>query len=103
MPRKVIVIQSGSVFSSCASIPILDDICSRIAAIRDARVFARKLARDGRREFAEVSDELGEKLQAIALKSAREGQVRLRQLEARLKKFERQEKARRANPARRAK
>jgi polyhydroxyalkanoate synthesis regulator phasin len=69
----------------------------------DARKLARKLAREGRREFADVSDELGDKLQAIAVKSAREGQVRLRQLETRLKKFEQQEKVRRAQAARRAK
>ena len=69
----------------------------------DARAFARKLARDGRQEFAGLSDEVGEKLHELALKSAREGQTRLRQLEARLKKFEQQEKARRAQPVRRAK
>lgn len=69
---------------------------------KDARVFARKLARDGRREFDGLSDELGEKIHTIALSSAREGQVRLRQLEARLKKFEQQEKARPPQPSRRA-
>ena len=82
----------------------LDELVSQgKLSAADARVFTRKLARDGRREFAEMSDELGEKLNAIAVKSAREGQVRLRQLEARLKKFEQQEKARRAKPVRRAK
>lgn len=82
----------------------LDELVSQgKLSAADARVFARKLARDGRREFAEVSEDLGGKLQAIAVKSAREGQVRLRQLEARLKKFEQQEKARRAKPVRRAK
>ena len=82
----------------------LDELVSQgKLSAADARVFARKLARDGRREFAEVSDDVGKKLHAIAVKSAREGQVRLRQLEARLKKFEQHEKARRAKPARRAK
>ncbi len=69
----------------------------------DARSLARKLARDGRREFAELSTDVGEKLHDLALKSAREGQTRLRQLEARLKKIEQQKKPRRAKPTRRAK
>ncbi|RXK53200.1 hypothetical protein ESB00_16000 [Oleiharenicola lentus] len=69
----------------------------------DARRLARKLARDGRREFAELSNDVGEKLHDLALKSAREGQTRLRQLEAHLKKVEQQNKPRRAKPARRAK
>ncbi len=82
----------------------LDELVSQgKLSAADARVFARRLSRDGRRELADVSGELGEKLHAIAVKSAREGQVRLRQLETRLKKFEQQEKARRAKPARRAK
>lgn len=81
----------------------LDELVSQgKLSAADARVFARKLARDSRREFAELSDELGEKLYAIAVKSAREGQVRLRQLETRLKKFEPSGKARRGKPARRA-
>ncbi len=69
----------------------------------DARSFARKLSRDGRREFAVLSEDVGEKLHDLALKSTREGQVRLRQLEARLKKTEQQKKPRHAKPARRAK
>lgn len=82
----------------------LDELVSQgKLSAADARGFARKLARDGRQEFGNVSQELGEKLQELALRSAKEGQVRLRQLEARLKKFEQQEKARRAKPARRAK
>lgn len=81
----------------------LDELVSQgKLSAADARVFARKLAREGRHEFAELSDELGKKLHRIAVKSAREGQVRLRQLETRLKKLEQQEKARRAKPARRA-
>lgn len=67
----------------------------------DAKAFARKLARDGRREFDGLSDELGGKINTIALRSAREAQVRLRQLETRLKKFEQQEKSRQPQPARR--
>lgn len=69
----------------------------------DARAFARKLSRDGRREFAVLSEDVGEKLHDIALRSTREGQDRLRQLEARLKKIEQQKKPRQAKPARRAK
>lgn len=80
----------------------LDDLVSQgKLSAADARVFARQLARDGRREFDLVSRDLGEKLNALALQSAREGRTRLRQLEARLKKFEQREKARRAQPARR--
>ncbi len=82
----------------------LDELVSQgKLSAADARALARKLARDGRREFAVLSDDVGEKLHDLALKSAREGQTRLRQLEARLKKFEQQEKARRAKPTRRAK
>lgn len=78
----------------------LDELVSQgKLSATDARAFARKLARDGRREFDGLSDELGEKLHEVALRSAGEAQVRLRQLEARLKKFEQQEKARRAKPA----
>lgn len=80
----------------------LDELVSQgKLSATDAREFARKLARDGRREFDDLSDELGEKLNGLALKSAREGQVRLRALEARLKKFEQQEKARKS-PRRRS-
>lgn len=68
---------------------------------KDARVFARKLARDGRREFAGLSDEVGKKINDIAVRSAGEAQVRLRQLEARLKKFEQEQKVRQPKPARR--
>lgn len=67
---------------------------------QDARSLARKLARDGRREFDSLSDTLGEKLHAIALRSAGEAQVQLRQLEARLKKFETREKTRRSSATR---
>lgn len=69
----------------------------------DARTFARKLSRDGRREFAVLSEDVGTKLHDLALKSAREGQTRLRQLEARLKKMEKEKKPRRDKPVRRAK
>jgi len=69
----------------------------------DARAVARKLTREGRREFDTLSAELGEKIHEISLKSAAEAQVRLRQLEARLQQFERQAKARRPAPARRPK
>lgn len=70
----------------------------------DARAFARKVTREGRREFEALSEDVGGKLQALAVRSAREGQARLRQLEAKLEKFEQQQqKARRPKPARRAK
>ncbi|MFZ5497384.1 MAG: phasin-related domain-containing protein [Verrucomicrobiota bacterium] len=81
----------------------LDELVSQgKLSAADARALARKLARDGRREFDTLSDDLGEKLHDLAVKSAREGQVRLRRLEARLRKFEQQEKARRTKTARRA-
>lgn len=81
----------------------LDELVSQgKLSTADARALARKLARDGRREFDTLSDDLGEKLHDLAVKSAREGQVRLRRLEARLRKFEQQEKARRTKTARRA-
>jgi hypothetical protein len=50
-----------------------------------------------------LSEDVGTKLHDLALRSAREGQTRLRQLEARLKKLEQDKKPRRAKPARRAK
>lgn len=82
----------------------LDELVSQgKLSAADARTFARKLTREGRREFTALSDDVGGKLHDLALKSAREGQTRLRQLEARLKQFEQQEKARRPKPARRAK
>ena len=80
----------------------LDELVSQgKLSAADARGFARKLTRDGRREFDGLSKDLGKKLNEVAVRSASEAQVRLRQLEARLKKFEQQQKARRPKPARR--
>lgn len=65
----------------------------------DARSLARQLSREGRREFQELSGELGDKLNEVALRSAGAAQSRLRELEARLRKFEKDARARRARPA----
>jgi polyhydroxyalkanoate synthesis regulator phasin len=80
----------------------LDELVSQgKLSAADARNLARKLTRDGRREFDGLSNDLGKKLNEVAVRSAGEAQVRLRQLEARLKKFEQQQKARQPKPARR--
>jgi polyhydroxyalkanoate synthesis regulator phasin len=78
----------------------LDELVSQgKLSATDARILARKLARDGRREFKELSGELGDRLNEAALRSAGAAQTRLRELEARLQKFEQEARARRARPA----
>ncbi len=78
----------------------LDELVSQgKLSAADARSLARKLSRDGRREFKELSGELGDKLNEVALRSAGAAQTRLRELEARLQKFEKDARARRARPA----
>jgi polyhydroxyalkanoate synthesis regulator phasin len=70
----------------------------------EARTLARRLARDGKREFADLSEDVSVKLADLVKRSAGEAQTRLKDFEARLRRVEREASQRarpQAKPARR--
>jgi|SRR5688572_29430330 len=74
----------------------------RVSA-KDAKVMARQLAKDGKKEFAAVRSEVEDKLLDLTKRAGAEAQTRIAALEAKVADLQRQKQEAARKPARRPK
>lgn len=74
----------------------------RVSA-KDAKVMARQLAKDGRKEFASVRSEVEDKLLDLAKQAGDQAQARIAALEAKVAALQQEKKQAARKPARRPK
>jgi polyhydroxyalkanoate synthesis regulator phasin len=70
---------------------------------KDAKAMARQLAKDGRKEFASIRNEVEDKLLNLAQQAGAQAQARIAALEARVAELQKQKQAAARKPARRPK